>query len=227
MIGPDDPDDDDTLAAEYVLHLLDAPDRQAFEDRLQDDSRLRALVQDWEARLAPLADEVEEVQPSASVKAAILQRLDPPPPKSIKRGWFLGLAGLATAAMIAVIVLGPAMRGPDDLSPKFQAELTSEDGGLILVAGVIPATHEIVIDRVAGAAPEGRALELWLIAAGADAPVSLGVLASEGPTRIRVPDEIAPGVRTGTIAISEEPPGGSPTGAPTGAILATATFRDI
>ncbi|PWG68431.1 hypothetical protein DF186_25135, partial [Enterococcus hirae] len=69
--------------------------------------------------------------------------------------------------------------------------------------------------------------ELWLIADGADAPVSLGVLDNAGTTRIRVPDDIAPGVRTGTIAISIEPPGGSPTGAPTGTVVAMATFVDL
>ncbi|NNF90739.1 MAG: hypothetical protein HKM96_05100, partial [Boseongicola sp.] len=125
------------------------------------------------------------------------------------------------------MVFGDTLRPPQDLTPEFQAELTAEDGSLVLIAGVIPATHEIVIERVTGAPPQGRVHELWLIAEDAVAPVSLGVLENEGVTRIRVPDEIAPGVRTGTIAISDEPPGGSPTGAPTGTVLATATFSDI
>lgn len=75
--------------------------------------------------------------------------------------------------------------------------------------------------------PEGRVHELWLIAEGADAPISLGLLDRGGSTRIRVPDEIAPGVRSGTIALSLEPLGGAPDGVPTGPILAMAQFRDF
>lgn len=59
--------------------------------------------------------------------------------------------------------------------------------------------------------------ELWLIAAKADAPVSLGLLDYQGTTRIRMPT-----VRSGTIAFSDEPPRASPTGAPTGPVFAAA-----
>lgn len=227
MTDPVDPYDD-TLAAEYVLHLLDPQERRAFADRLRDEAQLRDLVLRWEARLAPIADDVVEIAPPPHVKAAILKRIAPELPKQSRtRGWMIGLLGLAAAMVIVFIALGPILRGPVDLSPQFQSELASADGTIILVAGVIPPTHEIVIDRIAGALDEGRVWELWLIADGSSVPVSLGLLEREGTTRIRVPDAIAPGVRTGTIAISDEPLGGSPTGLPTGAILATGTFSDI
>lgn len=227
MSATDDPHDDDARAAEYVLHLMDADDRLRFEDRLRDDARLRGLVHAWEAHFAPLADQVEPVTPPEQIKAAVLNSVSPAAlQRTPGRAWLLGLLGLAAAAAVAFVALGPVLRGPD-LTPQFQAELASADGELMLIAGVIPPTHEIIIEQVAGAAPEGRVLELWLIAEGADAPVSLGLLEADGSTRIRVPDEIAPGVRTGTIAVSLEPPGGSPTGTPTGPVLATGTFSDL
>jgi anti-sigma-K factor RskA len=226
MSGFEDAYDDDALVAEYVLHLLDDADRQAFEARLVADRDLRTLVNEWEARLVPLTDELAEIRPPASVRKRLLSAIEEESAShrvSMLWSWLLG--GVVAAGVLAFVLFGDAFR--PDLSPAFQAELASDDRSLVIVAGVIPATHEIVIDRIAGGPPEGRIHELWLIAEGADAPISLGLLESEGTTRIRVPDEIAPGVRTGTIAVSEEPLGGSPTGAPTGPVVATAQFSDV
>lgn len=225
MTTTDIPDGDDALAGEYVLHLLDLGEREQFEERLRDEVSLRDLVYQWEAHFAAMSDEIDAVTPPVAVKNAILAKIAPPQKKSPGlRGW---LIGLTVAAAIAVLAVGTLLRGPEELTPSFQAEMSTPEGTVFLVAEVIPATHEIVIDRVLGEAPEGRVLQLWLIAEGADAPVSLGLLQPEGETRIRVPDDIAPGVRTGTIAISDEPPGGSPTGQPTGQVLATGTFVDL
>ncbi|MBT8416851.1 MAG: anti-sigma factor, partial [Silicimonas sp.] len=203
-------------------------ERSAFESRLAVERDLMRRVWQWEIWLGTLADEVEEVAPPASMRQRVLSSIEARGSPRFRAGlWSLLLGGLAAASLLLFMVFGDTLRPPQDLTPEFQAELTAEDGSLVLIAGVIPATHEIVIERVTGAPPQGRVHELWLIAEGAVAPVSLGVLENEGVTRIRVPDEIAPGVRTGTIAISDEPPGGSPTGAPTGTVLATATFSDI
>jgi anti-sigma-K factor RskA len=64
---------------------------------------------------------------------------------------------------------------------------------------------------------------LWLIAEGG-APVSLGLLEPQGPSRITVPDDLRPVLAGATLAVSDEPPGGSPTGQPTGAVLAAGVF---
>lgn len=228
MSEPDDAYDDEALAAEYVLHLLDDAERQAFEARMAEDRELLALVHDWEARLAPLTEDVHDIAPSDAVRRRLMSTIggEPTPRKALPFwGWITG--GVVATAVVLAVLFGGFFGSSPDLTPAFQAELASEDRSVVLVAGVIPATHEIVIERIAGAPPEGLVHELWLIAEGADAPVSLGLLDREGTTRIRVPDEIAPGVRTGTIAISEEPPGGSPTGTPTGQVVATAQFSDV
>ena len=228
MRDKDDAYDDDALAAEYVLHLLDADARRTFERRLRTDRALLPRVQSWEADLAPLSDEFVPVAPPPALKSRIMRNITPAQrPSSLRSVWFYLLGGAVAAAIAWGIVFSDVLRSPADLSPEFQADLAAEDGSLILLAGVIPATHEIVIERIAGEPGPGRVHELWLVAEGADAPVSLGVLKNQGTTRIRVPDEIAPGVRTGTVAISDEPLGGSPTGAPTGEILAAARFNDL
>ncbi len=228
MTDQENPDNENAMAAEYVLRLLDVEEHAAFEVRLRDDPALRAEVTEWEAHFAKIAQDVQPVTPPSHVKASVFAALNPTTSsrKSTWK-WFAGLGTFAAAVAVAVLFIGPVLRSTESLTPSFQSELVAADGSLVVTAGVIPATHEIVLKQLVGGAAPGRVLELWLIAQGASAPVSLGLLEAEGTTRIRVPDEIAPGVRTGTIAISDEPAGGSPTGAPTGAILATGTFVDL
>ncbi|MFT5948474.1 MAG: anti-sigma-K factor RskA, partial [Paracoccaceae bacterium] len=83
------------------------------------------------------------------------------------------------------------------------------------------SSAELSITRIAGAAVPGRVLELWLIAEGAAAPVSLGVMPDITPATLSVRKELRTLMIGGTLAISDEPLGGSLTGAPTGAVLAT------
>ena len=241
MSSAEDAYDDDALAAEYVLHLLDPSERAAFETRLTAEPALQARVHDWEARLAGLAEPLPETAPPAAIRARLMASLDPSGPTAPTglatrlaglRGRLLG-GGLAAAALAAALLLAwPYVFAPDHDHPAFGAQLASADGALRLSAGVYPATHEIVLERQEGAPPApGRVRQLWLIpedgSPDGGAPISLGLLARDGATTIRVPDPIAPSVRPGTIAISDEPEGGSPTGAPTGPILATARFEDL
>ena len=63
-----------------------------------------------------------------------------------------------------------------------------------------------------------RSMELWLISQGGK-PSSLGLIAAGQPVRINVPAELLTHVGSGaTLAVSLEPPGGSPTGQPTGPV---------
>ena len=70
--------------------------------------------------------------------------------------------------------------------------------------------------------PGAKALELWMI--GKDGPHPLGMLPMDitsTPHEIPLPDDM-PGDELGmafTLAVSEEPEGGSPTGKPTGKVL--------
>src|SRR3546814_2647187 len=63
-------------------------------------------------------------------------------------------------------------------------------------------------------APAGRSLELWRVPAGGD-PQSLGVIDPRDPF-----EALRVSVTAGdTLAVSVEPPGGSPSGAPTGPVI--------
>jgi anti-sigma-K factor RskA len=73
-----------------------------------------------------------------------------------------------------------------------------------------------------------RVLELWSVPAeGRGGPVSLGLISANGAT-VLDPKRIPAGLllqRTDLLAVSVEPPGGSPTGAPTGPVVFAGKLR--
>ena len=221
MTGTEDHSDDIALAGEYVLRLLDAAEQRAFEARLRDDAGLRALVRDWEAGLAPLAEDIEPVTPPARLKSDLTKRLFPAPAPATSGLWrWLSGGLLASGLLVGALMLSPVLsplRGP---VPSLTASIAAEDGSLVVAASFIAETGTLEIDRQTGSARPGRVLELWLIAEGAPAPVSLGVLPEDTVTQITLPEALAAQMTGALLAISDEPPGGSPTGAPTGDVLA-------
>ncbi|MGE8590309.1 MAG: RNA polymerase subunit sigma-70, partial [Alcaligenes sp.] len=60
-------DDIDDLAGEYVLGTLSAKQRRDAQARMTHDADLRAAVARWEARLLPLTNLSEPIEPSTSL----------------------------------------------------------------------------------------------------------------------------------------------------------------
>jgi len=209
--------DDIALAGEYVLRLLSTADAAAFGRRLRQTPALRRLVSEWEHALTPLTDEIDDVAPPARVLARIEARIfEKHKSRRGFLGWGSAVAGLAVAAAVAAFILFSPVATQ---APTHSAQIVAEDNALVLRANYNAEAGALEIDRITGDAPAGRVLELWLIADGAPAPVSLGVL--EGAQmRLLVAENQRAALETGVLAVSEEPPGGSPTGAPTGAVLA-------
>lgn len=218
--------DDDALAAEYVLSLLDPQERQAFEQRLTAEPDLRAAVSFWEAELSTLAEELPEASPPAALRARVLDAVAPSAPQR-RWGWgWFAFPSLLMAALVAFFFVLPALRGPG-FDPTLHASLASEDGTLVIEAGYSPTGSLFKVIREAGGAAPGRDLELWVIGPDAEAPVSLGVIPADMETTFEISPEIAALIDGGVLAVSDEPEGGSPTGAPTGDILATGAFFDV
>ncbi|GLO71006.1 anti-sigma K factor RskA [Phaeobacter inhibens] len=227
MTDQQDISDDEALAAEYVLRLLDADTERAFDARLQAEPDLRLLVQFWEAEFAALVTDLPESVPSPSVRSKLLAELSGAK-TGANRSWiwnWLAFPGLVAVAVAAFFVFSPMLRAPA-FDPTFHATLISDDGTLHIEAGYAAEGDLFKVIPELGSPAHGRDFELWVINADADAPVSLGVIPADRKSLFEITPEIASLIDGGTLAVSDEPKGGSPTGAPTGAILATDEFFD-
>ncbi len=201
-------DDDDALAAEYVLGVLDLPDRLAAESRIRTEAAFAARVAGWEQRLAPLNDDYPEA-PAPDLMPALEARLFPQAP--VRRAWFGWLSGLAAAAVVAGAVV---FFRPEPVLDV--AMLVNEEHGITYM--VQHKGEMLMVSRMKGdAAPAGQVHELWIIPPGG-APQSLGLL---GDMPMEMPYPMPP--KGWTLAVSMEPVGGSPTGQPTGPVLMSAT----
>jgi len=224
MIGQaGDSEDDVVLAGEYVLGLLEGEVRADFELRLTNEQRLAVLARDWSVQIAALADEIDTVAPPASLKLQIENKLFGPSVPPRRWRWGGGLVAALTLVFAAAVIF------PDLIFPPAPVvtEIAAEDRSLVIAVSYAAGSGVLDINRVSGDVADGRAQELWLIADGAPAPVSLGLLADAGPTRLTVSEALRASVPGATLAISDEPPGGSPTGAPTGAVLAAGVLPEV
>jgi anti-sigma-K factor RskA len=230
--APDNPELIDRLAAEYVLGTLRGGARRRFERWRNTSQRVDERCRFWEERLMPLLRGVEPLRPPPGVWQGIRRRLDLPsaaPRRSSSRTW------AALAASIALIVaLGALLYWRIALTSRAAAIATiaapsgtllwqieiyghgGEAGRLTVRAGALTAP------------PTGRDYELWALPR-AGAPVSLGVLPYRDSTArraltIRQQQALA---RSTQLAVSVEPPGGSRTGAPTGAVVFVVSLRAL
>lgn len=226
--------DDDLVAAEYVLGVLPAQQRSAVARRIDSEPAFARLVDAWERRLAPMADAFEPADPPASVKTALDARLFPET-AGRRAGLWSSLAfwrGLAAAAVLALAVFtGLAFFGP--LQPRtgdvqrFVASLAHDDTDVRYLVVYDPGSRDIGLSHVSGARPQGQDFELWAIE-GDNPPVSLGVIPEGQSVHLALSEALGRAIDAGdAFAISVEPPGGSPSGAPTGPVVAVGNLRGI
>lgn len=146
-----------------------------------------------------------------------------PPEKKMGLIARVGLLGPVIGGVIgAVVVLAVLDRigFMQDPAQTYVAELTDDLDTFVVQARFDPASNQLDLTRTSGGPREGRALEIWLIA-GDNAPVSLGVWPKgQANAVLDIPADLALQMAGGVLAVSDEPEGGSPTGAPTGDVLA-------
>jgi anti-sigma-K factor RskA len=226
MTTPDIPVDDasDILAAEYVLGSLPLDQRELAATRIRRDAHFAMAVARWEERLSALNLGYDDA-PAPNLMPQIEARLFGTPatatakakttPRAFGKSWFGGAAVAAALGLAVIVFLPPA---PLPFSPI--TTLAAEGSDLRYQVGL--RGQDLHIARVAGPAAEtGRVHELWLIVGNA-APVSLGLITGTELTLAAA--GLAPGM---VLAVSLEPTGGSPTGAPTGPVLVTGTIEKI
>ncbi|WP_420383689.1 anti-sigma factor [Novosphingobium sp.] len=238
MTGLEDLPDDDLLAAELALGLLDADDAELARGRLRQDGAFAHAYARWSAWAAGLAADLGEAPP-AHIWPAIIARL---PANDDQRGharlrrW----QGGAIAASLAALVLGVALWQRPVPPPPIVSIVQAPAAPMVAVltgkSGVVSVNYDPSSGRIASVINgldtrdgngDARAPELWVIPADGK-PRSLGVMPQDriawhAPAATSV-QMMKPGV---TLAVSLEPQGGSKTGLPTGPVVLTGKLAQV
>lgn len=226
-MSPEEREELEQQAGEYALGTLTGDDRLRFEQVLAHEPWLQRLVDEWSRRLGPLAETLTPVAPPPELWQRIEARLSPAPsvqplptPTLWERlafwRWTAFGAAAAAALLLLYVVLGPRVVPAGD----YVAVLNDAQArpAVLVVADLEARTLTI---RQIAPTPAGKAHELWLLPpASGTAPRSLGVITG-GTARSNLSADLADALPSATLAVSLEPPSGSPTGQPTGPVLFT------
>lgn len=229
-----EPSGDDILAAEYVLGVSSSEERQVVARRIAADQGFARLVEQWEKRLSPLSEDYAEAEPPASVKAALDRRLfAAAEPAAAAPGLWQSLAlwrAVAAASLVALLVYAavPLLRAPVEApADRLVASLAAEDSDVRYLAVYDAELNRVGLSHVSGERAPQRDFELWVIE-GDNPPVSVGVVPVGETVHVTVPEPVRRLLDTDAVfAISLEPEGGSPTGQPTGPVVAVGELKRI
>jgi len=208
------------LAAAYVVGVLRHRARRRFERLCRDEVLARAARRRWEDQLLPLALALAEVEPSRNCWAPIEKKIAPAAKPSRPPWWQVA----AAAAIVGVLLLvgrltvwkppqwqAMAVLAPAKAQPLWRVERSADSTRIsIQTVGSIALTSD-------------KSYELWILPGGGGNPVSLGVLPRSGQLHRLLSDrQRALLAGAAQLAVSIEPPGGSPTGLPTGPVVIVA-----
>jgi len=219
----------DALASQYVAGTLRGRARRRFENLLAGHPALRAAVRDWQERLMPLTSVVAPEKPPAVVWQRIERQLWPNSASApAAERWWQRLAlwrGVSAFATVAALSLALLLALPEPAQPPVVVVLQGTGGasqGVNTFVASVSADGRALVTRplMPVSLEANRVLELWSVPPQG-APKSLGLISASGVTVLQR-DRLLKG--TAALAVSLEPPGGSPTGAPTGPVLYAGTL---
>ena len=209
------------LAAEFVIGTLRGAARRRFSRLCESQPAAVAARFRWEDRFATLALQLARVEPDAKTWQGIYRQISAtkvtPIGARLLPRQLLPLA--AAAAILGIAVwLGPrllfppaqvvAVLGADVQHPQWRIE-RSADAQQLRITTIAAITSN----------PQ-NAFELWALPRDGKPPVSLGLLPRTGKASFKLSDRQSAAVLSaGNLAVSLEPQGGSPTGAPTGPVI--------
>ena len=235
-------DEPDLQAAELALGVLDGEERAAALRRVLAEPAFAAEVERWRLYFAQLFDLWPEVEPPEDLIERIDASLGGPGHGRSRRAapWpLIAIASSALAAcLLVILLLRPAPESvvpspsPTSVASATPAPVTGPT--LIAMLGDGKTPIAAAYDGAAGrlrvasqpATPSGRVAQLWVIG-GDGTPHPLGLLGPDGLELVLAPADRARIVAGATLAISIEPPGGSPTGLPTGPVVATGALSRV
>ncbi len=233
-------DELDLLAGEYALGLLEGADRARGDRLIAEDPDFRRRVERWSGRLAPLLDTVEPASPPPGLWARIMLDIGPDqgaelaeeaPASNVHvlrrrinlwRGYSAAATALAASLALFLVIRPADAPAPRPVTEPLVAMMSAQGSAAKLVASYDPDSRSLLVAPAAGVeAVPGHAHELWLIPADGK-PRSMGIVTPGAPRRMAVaPPMLGEMKAEVTLALSGEPTGGSPSGQPTGPVIAS------
>ena len=237
----------DMAAAELALGLLEGEERAVAIRRVLAEPGFARAVERWRGHVAQLfdlwpamdaPDVLARVERSIDRPAAPVAAFAPLPAAKSSKLWpgLAALSSIAAAGLLVVLVTRPLPVPP---APPPRAAAPPVVAGPTLVAAIAPTEKGAPVTAVyndktgelrlteAKLADNSRSAELWVIPTG-DTPHSLGLLRSQGNTALTLrPADRARIAAGATLAVTLEPIGGSPTGLPTGPVVAAGALSQV
>ena len=221
----------DTAAAELALGVLDGAERAGALRRMIAEPEFARDVERWRDHFASLFAGVAEVTAPDGLFEKITARIsgtNAVVPIRRPNPW----KPAALAASVAALLMTAVALRPVDVAPvaiptapmiaamaltdttTSQPALYDADTGQVKMPGPMPI-------------PAGRSAQLWVIEGDA-APKPLGTFRAVGAGSYVAEARMGAVIKPGTVlAISIEPMGGSPTGAPTGPVIASGLLTKV
>ena len=218
-------DDDDILAAEFAIGLLDPQEAALVQDRARIDATLSLRIAWWRDQLSPLADAAATEAPPhlwRGIERRLAANDNAPGLINRWRNMAAGAMGLAAALLVYVGVRPEA-------EPTVITRTVSAPAPMVaMLTGAKGVQVALVVDNQGHMRTTPASLnvgqgdpELWVIPADGK-PRSLGVFDAHKRSAHGVSPTMRPMMAEGmTFAVSLEPKGGSPTGSPTGPVVAS------
>jgi anti-sigma-K factor RskA len=213
----------DALCGEYVVGTLRGAARRRFERALSQEPMVGLRLQHWQRSLGAGYADDHTVQPSPGVWRRIrhdleLRRFEAPWHGQV---WLWRIWAIAaTAALVLAIALPLLKHATRSTQYSTVAVLTGKapESRVTADLSVDGRTLRLKAQRPVLASP-AQSFELWLIPGEGGQPLSLAVVGDlDASVELRASQSLRL-ARGAKLAISVEPAGGSPTGAPTGPVI--------
>lgn len=231
------------LAAEYVLGTLRGKARERFEALKFGNERIAQEVKYWESHLNEMALHLQPVEPREYVLQNIRKRLgiigqeldesvesgnvdnvvQIRQDKTDKQGnnivwkWWSGVATAAALILAVIVSTNIELDTPQQLESL--AVISNEDAKTLWSIDVLTNDIRVKVTSLVPKLPNND-YQLWIVPASGGAPISIGVMQQSGEFYLSKPAEFDR-IDIAALAVSREPKGGSPNGAPTEVLYAT------
>jgi anti-sigma-K factor RskA len=230
------------LAAEYVLGTLRGKARERFEALKFENENVVKEIKYWESHLNKMALHLQPIEPREYVLQNVRRRLGfvghetNGSDASVKTGnvvqfkqdkttqkdknivwrWWSGVA-TAAALVLAVLV---STNIEVDTTQKVQslAVISNDDAKTLWSIDVLANDIRVKVTSFVPKLPNND-YQLWIVPASGAAPISIGVMQQSGEFYLSKPVEFD-NIDIAALAVSKEPKGGSPNGAPTDVLYA-------